>query len=103
MRRTEGQETVFGTGAAQDFQERLGTDKHRFGLTVNRQDKTGVGIFEGVEHFRKIAVKFTTANEAKRETEASDSSRPRSAENMVKIEANRREPPLLSDGLHNVS
>ena len=51
--------------------------KHGFGLAVNRQDKTGVGIFQGVEHFRKIAVKFTTANEANARLRASDSSRPK--------------------------
>lgn len=60
----KGQETVFRTGPAQDLQKSLGTNQYRFGLAVNRQDKTCVRVFQGVEHFRKITVKFTTANEA---------------------------------------
>ena len=57
-------QTIFGAGAAHDFQESFGTDQDGLGLAVNRQDNTCAGIFKGVENLRKVSVKLTTANEA---------------------------------------
>src|SRR5262249_24653282 len=60
----ESKEPVFRARAAEDLQERFGTDQHRFGLAVNRQNESSVTFFERVEYFGQISMEFTTSNEA---------------------------------------